>query len=190
MKFIYRLSLLVALVTLSACAQRGAAPYAERYVAALERYPGEMQSDHRSIDAFVRYFSGRQEGETALAAKDLYAPMLYFSDTLLTSEDHDVVVAHLERMHENTGGVDVTVLDTQIDGPDVYVIWRMQARFRPVRKEVLSDTIGATHLRFDRDGRIVLQQDFWDSTEGFYRHLPVVGSLVDYVAAGFASDAR
>jgi len=31
---------------------------------------------------------------------------------------------------------------------------------------VLSDTIGATHLRFDRDGRIVLQQDFWDSTEG------------------------
>jgi len=189
MNTLLRLSLITALLTLGACAQQPPA-YADRYAAALERYPGVTQSDGRSIDAFVRFFSGNSATDDAVSARDLYAPTLYFSDTLLTSEDHEAIVAHLERMHANTGGVDVTVLDTQVDGPDVYLVWRMQARFRPVGREVLSDTVGVTHLRFGDDGRIVLQQDFWDSTEGFYRHLPVVGSLVDTIAARFSDDAH
>jgi ketosteroid isomerase-like protein len=189
MNTLLRFSLITGLLTLGACAQQPPA-YAERYSAALERYSGVTQSDGRSIDAFVRFFSGASAADDVVSARDLYAPALYFSDTLFTSEDHDAIVAHLERMHENTGGVDITVLDTLVDGPDVYLVWRMQARFRPAGKEVLSDTVGVTHLRFSDDGRIVLQQDFWDSTEGFYRHLPLVGSLVDSIAAGFSDDAR
>lgn len=174
---------------LGACAQQVRVPYAERYSAALARYPGVPVADAAPIEAFVRYFSSQGNPADRPATADLYAPALYFSDTLLTSEDHNVVVAHLDRMHAGTGTLNVTVLDRQIDGPDVYVVWRMQARFKPARKEVTSDTVGVTHLRFDAAGRIVLQQDFWDSTEGFYRHLPIVGSLVNAIAGRFASDA-
>lgn len=180
-------AILLLLFGLGACAQQGTAPYAERYAGALQRYPGVVQTSTAPIDAFVTFFSTHDPGK-APSADALYAPALYFSDTLLTSERRDEVIAHLERMRSGAGELQVTVLDSQIDGADVYVVWRMHARFQPVRKTVESDTIGVTHLRFDAEGRIVLQQDFWDSAEGFYRHLPVVGSLVVAIGRRFAAD--
>jgi len=187
MKILMRIWLLPILITLGACAQQGAAPYAARYADALDRYPGVAPATSEPIDAFVRFFSSHGAG-AGPDARDLYAPALYFSDTLLTSERHEEVVAHLERM--GAGELAVTVIDTQIDGADVYLVWRMRASFTPIRNPVESDTIGVTHLRFDEAGRIVLQQDFWDSTEGFYRHLPVVGTLVTAIAGRFGSDAN
>jgi len=172
---------------LAACAQQGPTPYAERYVAALERYPGVVQTSTAPIEAFVTFFS-THDPNAAPSADALYAPALYFSDTLLTSERRDEVIVHLERMRSGTGELKVTVLDSQVDGADVYVVWRMHARFQPVRRTVESDTIGVTHLRFDGEGRIVLQQDFWDSTEGFYRHLPGVGSIVAAIGKRFTPD--
>ena len=170
-----------------ACSQQGPAPYAERYAAALERYPGVAPASDESVDAFVQFFSGHAPGESPTAGA-LYARELYFSDTLLTSELHEEVIAHLERMRTGADELAVTVLDHQVDGADVYLIWRMRAQFTPTWRTVESDSIGMTHLRFDADGRIVLQQDFWDSAEGFYRHLPVVGSLIDSVARRFSGD--
>lgn len=178
---------LVALFALAACARQGPPPYAERYAAALDRYPGVEQPTATQVAAFVAFFSSHDR-QDAPPAEDLYAQDLYFSDTLLTTERHERVIAHLERMREGAGELSVDVLDQVVDGPDVYLIWRMHATFTPVRKSVESDTIGMTHLRFDEDGRIVLQQDFWDSAEGFYRHLPVVGALVGTVAGRFADD--
>lgn len=182
-----RLSVLLVLLVLGACAQQGPPPYAERYAAALQRYPGVAPGSTQPVEAFVAFFSSHAPGEGP-SATSLYAPELYFSDTLLTSERHDEVIAHLERMRTGTGALEVTVLDQQVDGADVYVIWRMRARFTPVRRTVQSDSIGVTHLRFDSAGRIVMQQDFWDSTEGFYRHLPVVGPTINSIARRFTSD--
>ena len=179
--------LLLLLLGLAACAQQGSVPYAERYAGALERSPGVPQTSTAPIDAFVAFFSSH-DPSGAPSAEALYASSLYFSDTLLTSERREDVIAHLERMRSGAGELQVSVLDSQVDGADVYVVWRMRARFQPVRKTVESDTIGMTHLRFDAEGRIVLQQDFWDSAEGFYRHLPVVGSLVVAIGRRFAVD--
>jgi hypothetical protein len=38
-----------------------------------------------------------------------------------------------------------------------------------------------TQLRFDREGRIILHQDFWDPGAGIYQHLPVLGPAVRFV---------
>ena len=68
-----------------------------------------------------------------------------------------------------------------ISGNDVFLVWSMEARFTPIRTERISDSLGVTHLRFDENGRVILHQDFWDSTEGFFRHVPVLGSVVNAV---------
>jgi len=178
---------LLCTILLGACAHDSPTPYAERYARALDRYPGAVAADDRHIDAFVRFFS--HQNHDTLSARELYAGSLYFSDTLLTSEDFEEVVAHLERMRRGAGELQVQLLASNIEGQDVYLLWRMQARFTPVRKTVTSDTVGVTHLRFDADGLIVLHQDFWDSTEGFYQHLPVIGAVIRTVARRFASHA-
>jgi hypothetical protein len=38
-----------------------------------------------------------------------------------------------------------------------------------------------TLLRFDRAGRVVLHQDFWDPAAGFYEHLPVLGPVLRWI---------
>ena len=182
------LSLLVLLSLASACAQQTQPPYAERYVEALQRYPGVQPVSAARLDAFVRFFSHADDQSAPVTAVELYAPQLYFSDTLFTSERHEAVLSHLDRMRQAAGELRVTVLDRQIDGADVYLVWRMHASFTPVRKPVISDTVGVTHLRFDDQGRIVLQQDFWDSAEGFYRHLPVMGALIRSIGRRFNSE--
>jgi hypothetical protein len=59
-----------------------------------------------------------------------------------------------------------------------------------VRSQVTSNTVGVTHLRFDEAGRIILHQDFWDSAEGLYRHIPVLGSLIGVIRGRFDAAAQ
>ena len=51
----------------------------------------------------------------------------------------------------------------------------MVMEFKVKRKDIYSKSIGMTQLRFNQEGKIIFHQDFWDSTEGFYQHLPYVG---------------
>ena len=39
-------------------------------------------------------------------------------------------------------------------------------------------SVGMTHVRFDSAGKVVLHQDFWDSTGGFFEHVPVLGWML------------
>jgi hypothetical protein len=38
-----------------------------------------------------------------------------------------------------------------------------------------------TQLRFDDSGRIRFHQDFWDSSEGVYRRIPMLGWAIGTV---------
>lgn len=40
---------------------------------------------------------------------------------------------------------------------------------------------GATHLRFDVDGRVTLHRDYWDAAEELYEQLPVLGALMRWL---------
>ncbi|MEZ5558594.1 MAG: nuclear transport factor 2 family protein [Pseudomonadales bacterium] len=185
-----RFALCAGLLLCGGCAGGSAhLDYAERYQAALARYPGSDAVQAEAIQRFIAFFTHSDAGAATDDAGDLYAPALYFSDTLLTSENHDEVVTHLQRMRSAASSLEVRLLDEQIDAGDVYLVWLMNAEFQPLRAPVHSATIGISHLRFDADGRIVLQQDFWDSTAGFYGRLPVLRNLIGMIAGRFQTDA-
>lgn len=40
---------------------------------------------------------------------------------------------------------------------------------------------GATHLRFDADGRVAVHRDYWDAAEELYEKLPLVGTLMRWL---------
>jgi len=181
------LTFLLLTAVLAGCSGSAAQPYALTYTDALSRYPGSDAVESAAVERFVRFFgAGSTSAEAARSdAEQLYADHLYFSDTLLTSEDKAQVVGHLTRMHEATESLSVTVLDTHRDGADFYVVWAMTAEFAPVRSTVTSHSIGVTHLRFDPQQRIVLHQDFWDAGAGFYEHIPLLGGAVRAIRGRF-----
>ena len=46
---------------------------------------------------------------------------------------------------------------------------------KKVAKGETITTPGITLVRFDRSGRILIHQDYWDSTTGLFEHVPVLG---------------
>lgn len=174
-------------VMLTACTGNRMPAYADAYREALDRHQGTTEITDAMTDRFAAFFSHRH-GEPAPEPGDLYGQPLYFSDTLLTTEDRGAVLRHVRRMHEGTSEMSVEVLDRLVEGQDVYLVWQMRATFRPGTGAVTSNTIGVSHLRFGTDGRIILQQDFWDSTEGLYRHVPILGGLVGLVRGRFSGE--
>lgn len=181
--------MLFGLMLLAGCSQTREASYADAYRDALPRYQGTSDITEAMTDRFVVFFSQEEmPGGEPPDPAELYGEPLYFSDTLLTTEDREAALAHLRRMHDSTESLEVTVLDRLVKGQDAYLIWQMTAVFTPVSGAVTSNSVGVTHLRFDADGRIILQQDFWDSAAGLYQHVPVLGSLIGVVRSRFETD--
>jgi hypothetical protein len=182
---------IIVVLLLTGCSQTREASYADAYQDALSRYQGTSDITEAMTERFVTFFSHGQTaaGKTPDPAA-LYGEPLYFSDTLLTTENREAALAHLRRMHDSTESLEVTVLDRLVDGQDAYLIWQMTAVFTPVSGSVTSNSVGVTHLRFDNEGRIILQQDFWDSAAGLYQHVPVLGSLIGAVQSRFETDEK
>lgn len=180
--------LVVCFLVAAACTSKSPAPYADRYRQALIDYRGTAPLTADTVQPFIDHFN-HLDSATAADTERLYAPRLYFSDTLLTTESRSKLLNHLAGLRENDVKIAVQTLKTVIDGEDAYLHWSMITTFRAGGRSVTTDSIGITHLRFNAAGQIVLQQDFWDSTEGFYRHLPFVGGLINNIAKGF-SDAE
>jgi hypothetical protein len=64
-----------------------------------------------------------------------------------------------------------------IQGDNAFLTWNFL--FRMKRFSSAEQCIrGASHLRFDDDGRIACHRDYWDAAEELYEKLPLLGSLM------------
>ena len=143
---------------------------------------------HPTVSAYVTLVNSLHEDPLWREKVDaLYARQLYFSDTFLVAHTRDQVVAHFERLRQAGGRFQVQVLDVVEGTQGVYLVWGLDSQFAVLGRSIQAGSVGITLFRFDADGRISLQQDFWDSTEGFYRHIPVVGGVVTAIREGVAS---
>jgi len=186
--FIGILSLLASGCAGIATPDSGTPGYPAQYRQALADFAGQSNVDSAVIERFVDFLADLGGPNTGENAALLYAEDLHFSDALMVTRDKEMVVDHFTRLGNAGTRVDVEIHQTLQSDKDVYLIWSMQAYFTPIRKEVTSDTLGVTHVRFDKTGRVVLHQDFWDSGLGFYSHIPVLGAGVRAVGRRFAAD--
>lgn len=112
--------------------------------------------------------------------KNAYAENIYFNDTIVTLHARKDLVAYLEAAREKTNFVNTKILDVTKAGGEFYVRWVLEMEFEVLGKARYSRTVGLSHLRFNEDGKIVVHKDFWDSADGIYRHLPVIGGLISW----------
>jgi hypothetical protein len=183
------MTILVGLTALAGCGAATTPGYVERYPAALaavEHDDGGGPVPEGAADRFRAFFEALPEPDVAARVAALYAPDAYFSDTLFLAEDRAALAAHFERLQRNDVRIAVELDDAVVDGDELYLRWRMHTDFAVGGARKSSATIGMTLLRFDRTGRIRFHQDFWDSTQGFYAHLPVVGAVIRSIGRRFA----
>jgi hypothetical protein len=95
----------------------------------------------------------------------------------------DSIELYLAEASSGDRDVSFEVRDTAVsrDGSDYYVRWEMELVSPGLNGGQPVRTAGSSHLRFDADGRIILHRDFWDTAEGFYERIPVLGWLIGRV---------
>ncbi len=150
----------------------------DAYELALERFTGQTSAIDEGVASFSAGYGDLTQDELAERIRELYAPDLYFNDTIHTFNDRDALVDYLVRTGESLDESRVEVRQVVRDGADVFLRWSMEFRTRAAGKDIHSQSIGMTQLRFDEQGRVVLHQDFWDSGHALYAHLPIVGFFV------------
>ena len=133
------------------------------------------------IRSFAAAFENLKSEELKKLIEAAYAEELFFNDTLVTLHQRGDLIQYLQQSADKTNRVNTTILDVANSGADYYVRWLLDMEFEVLGGIRTSRTVGMSHLRFDETGRIVLHQDFWDSANGLYKHMPLVGSLMTWI---------
>ena len=127
---------------------------------------------------FIQAHADLKAPGMAESIRSAYAEEIYFNDTLQTHTSRDSLIEYLSETAERVDYNRVQIQAIIPSGEDYYVKWTMQTGFTVFGKSIETESIGMTHIRLDQQGKINFHQDFWDNTEGFFRHLPVVGYLI------------
>jgi len=143
---------------------------------------------HPTVDRYVQFVNSMQDDPNwRVVMATLYAEELYYSDTFFIANSRADVERHFASLHDGGNEITLEVFDVMQGAQGTYLVWSATNRFSLLGSSVSANSIGITLFQFDREGRITLQQDFWDSAQGFYQHIPVVGGVVQAIRRRVAS---
>jgi len=146
----------------------------------------DVQSNKR-IQAFIKLYDQLDDGSIDKQIAETYAEKIYFNDTLVTIHDRQNLLKYLSHTQQQLDSIKFQVLSIQDNGKDVYVRWLMQTLFNTMGQDIDIQSIGISHLRFNADNKIILHQDYWDSMQGFYQHLPIIGGVLRWIKNGLSN---
>jgi SnoaL-like domain len=109
---------------------------------------------------------------------------IFFNDTLVTLHNRRELQKYFEHTQKNLDSMSFKILDLQETGYYVFIRWTMHTKFTVMGQSSNVQSIGMSHLRFNNEGKIILHQDYWDSMQGFYQHIPVIGGVLQWIKNG------
>ena len=126
-----------------------------------------------ALQRFSDFYADYSVEAIKKGVRGLYADNAWFGDPFHIVEGIDDIEHYFIVMAEPVESCTFTVDSMQRSGIDYYARWTMVLDSKAVKGEPIK-TIGISHVRFNADGKIIFQQDYWDTSAMFDR-LPVVG---------------
>lgn len=140
--------------------------------------PGSAR-EAEALARFAAFFENFSPDRVTHLLPGTYAADVYFNDTLKSVRGNEALARYLRDSAEAVEDCQVQVLSTTPTSEGEYLLrWRMRIRFKRFRRGIDTETVGISHLRFDAEGRVVYQQDYWNAADGLYEHIPLIGSLI------------
>lgn len=135
-----------------------------------------------AIENFKAFFSSFESNRIAHLLGKTYAKDVYFNDTLKTIRGIEQLAHYLKDSAEAVENCRVEVMDvTRNEIGEHYFRWKMLIRFKRFKKGQDTWTVGMSHLRFNADGLVIYHQDYWNATDGLFRHIPILGNMINAV---------
>jgi len=115
--------------------------------------------------------------ESVERIETIYATDAYFKDPFNEVRGVAAIRRIFEHMFVQVEAPRFVVRETVAQGNDAFLTWDFLFCMprRSGREQVIR---GASHLKFDREGRISYHRDYWDAAEELYEKLPVLGGLM------------
>ncbi len=126
----------------------------------------------RLIDCFRTIAPGTLP---ALAA--IYADDVYFKDPFNEVRGLPAVTRIFAHMFEQVDAPRFVITGSLLQGDQAFVTWDFRFRMKRFARDEQCIR-GASHLKFDADGRASFHRDYWDAAEELYEKLPVLGALM------------
>lgn len=176
----------LAVLLLSGCGGLRQQDYSTDYLRALNKPGKDSQGlagsvTGKDLEGFISLYADLKSVDVASRARNVYAKDMYFNDTLQTLRTAESLAHYLTETAARLEDIQVEFLGWSLQGQDAFVRWRMFTRYSIYARDIEVTTLGMTHLRFDESGKIILHQDFWDSTQGLWLHLPIIGTVIERI---------
>ena len=179
------LLLLVPLLLLTATSVplRGADPVEtlDQALAATESVPGPERgscTEQAGIERFRDFLEHLDEQSAIDKTTTVYARDAYLDDTLKTVRGNEAIRDYFVKTAQGLDGMVVRFDDLAVSGRNYYFRWTMGTRMKHLARGRNIRTTGVTLVRFDREGKVILHQDYWDSARGVWDHVPGIGAVI------------
>jgi steroid delta-isomerase len=107
----------------------------------------------------------------------IYAADAWFKDPFNEVRGINAITGIFAHMFAQVNAPRFVVTTRIAQGNEAFLTWDFL--FRMKRFSTVEQCIrGATHLKFDADGRVCFPRDYWDAAEELYEKLPVLGTLM------------
>jgi len=143
--------------------------------------PGSDE-ESAALDRFRAFFSDFSPAKVEQLLGATYAEDIWFNDTLKTVEGIEPLGQYLSHSASAVDACVVDVAEISTNGKgDYYARWSMMIQFKRFKRGQQTHSIGMSHLRFNEHGKVVLHQDYWDSSQGLFEHVPVLGAMIRWI---------
>ena len=142
-------------------------------------------AERAAVARVKEFFAVMDEESVRRLTRQVYAPEAYLNDTLKSLTGAAAIEDYFLATVRNAESVTVRFEEVAEAGGNYYFRWVMDTRLKKLRAGEPIRTIGITLVRFDAHGRVVLHQDFWDSTAGVFEHVPGIGTAIRGIKAKF-----
>ena len=170
------------IVTMAGCTSKPEelAPSTAAHHAALEKakaipsLPAGSETEKEALRRFEEFYAVYSAEAIKSQVREVYAENAWFGDPFHQVRGIDEIERYFVAMAEPVESCTFTVDSMQRVGDDFFARWTMRLVSKAAKGEEPIEAIGMSHVRYDAEGRIVFQQDYWDTSVMFDR-LPVVG---------------
>lgn len=136
----------------------------------------------RSLAAYAAYFESLTP-ESLDRIPALFAENARFKDPFNDVRGRSAIRELFVRMFASCEEPRFVVRDQCLSQDAGYLLWEMQFRPRAGGKRAATWRIeGMSRIRFTPDGQVLEHIDYWDSGSQFYARLPILGTIVRWIA--------
>jgi hypothetical protein len=137
--------------------------------------------EEAAIERFKDFLTLYTEENVMAKIRHVYAENAYYNDALKEVNGIDAIEAYLLKGLKALESCTFEFPDTAVSGGDYYFRWVVDMKYKILNKGRAFRSYGMTQIRFDETGKVVLQQDFWDSASGVFEHIPLLGGLIKLI---------